>query len=166
MFRLSLYTATCFGFHYTLPHVSAFIIHCHMFRLSRSAIIRYMSDTQKEYKGTDASVYSCTKYNNKHRLRKCFHYSFFSSPHLLSILPYFALFCLIYIIVSHWSYLRKEPGWLSRYSDSLRAGRPGDRIPVGGEIFRTRPDRPWGPPSLLYNGYRLFPGGKAAGAWR
>ena len=23
----------------------------------------------------------------------------------------------------------------------------------------------WGPPSLLYNGYRLFPGGKAAGAW-
>ena len=29
-----------------------------------------------------------------------------------------------------------------------------------GEIFRTCPDRPWGPPSLLYNGYRLFPGGK------
>ena len=22
----------------------------------------------------------------------------------------------------------------------------------GGEIFRTRPDRPWGPPSLLYEG--------------
>jgi hypothetical protein len=30
----------------------------------------------------------------------------------------------------------------------------------GGEIFRTCPDRPWGPPSLLYNGYRVFPGGK------
>jgi len=30
---------------------------------------------------------------------------------------------------------------------------------VGGEIFRNRPDRPWGPPSLLYNGYRVFPGG-------
>ena len=26
----------------------------------------------------------------------------------------------------------------------------------GGEIFRTRPDRPWGPPSLLYNGYRVY----------
>ena len=26
-----------------------------------------------------------------------------------------------------------------------------------GEIFRTCSDRPWGPPSLLYNGYRLFP---------
>jgi hypothetical protein len=32
------------------------------------------------------------------------------------------------------------------------------------EICRTRSDRPWGPPSLLYNGYRVFPGGKAAGA--
>jgi hypothetical protein len=28
-----------------------------------------------------------------------------------------------------------------------------------GEIFRTCPHRPWGPPSLLYNGYRVFPGG-------
>jgi len=34
------------------------------------------------------------------------------------------------------------------------------------EIFRTRSDRLWGPPSLLYNGYRVFPGGKVAGAWR
>ena len=25
---------------------------------------------------------------------------------------------------------------------------------------------PWGPPTLLYNGYRVFPGVKAAGAWR
>ena len=27
--------------------------------------------------------------------------------------------------------------------------------PGGDEIFRTRPDRPWGPPSLLYSGYRV-----------
>ena len=40
-------------------------------------------------------------------------------------------------------------GWTVRGSD-----------PGGGEIFRTYPDRPWGPPSLLYNGYRFFPGGK------
>ena len=32
--------------------------------------------------------------------------------------------------------------------------------PGVGEIFRTRQDRPWGPPSLLYNGYRFFPGDK------
>jgi hypothetical protein len=29
-----------------------------------------------------------------------------------------------------------------------------------GEIIRTCPDRPWGPPSFLYNGYRVFPGGR------
>jgi hypothetical protein len=33
--------------------------------------------------------------------------------------------------------------------------------PGGGEIFRTCPDGPWGPPSLLYNGYRIFPGVKS-----
>ena len=38
---------------------------------------------------------------------------------------------------------------------SVRGSNPG-----GGEISRTCPDRPWGPPSLLYNGYRVFPGGK------
>jgi hypothetical protein len=32
--------------------------------------------------------------------------------------------------------------------------------PGGGEVVRTTPDRPWGPSSLLYNGYRVFPGGK------
>jgi hypothetical protein len=36
--------------------------------------------------------------------------------------------------------------------------------PVWGEIFLTRPDRPWGPPILLYNGYRVsFPGVKRPG---
>ena len=38
--------------------------------------------------------------------------------------------------------------------------------PGGGKFFGTRPGRPWGPPSLLYNGYRVFPGGKSAGVWR
>jgi hypothetical protein len=38
--------------------------------------------------------------------------------------------------------------------------------PGGGEIFLIRLDRPWGPPSLLYNGYWVFTGGKTAGAWR
>jgi len=36
----------------------------------------------------------------------------------------------------------------------------------GREIFRNLPDRPWVPPSLLYSGYRVVPGGKAAGACR
>ena len=36
-------------------------------------------------------------------------------------------------------------------------------IPVAGgwgEIFSNCPERPWGPPRLLYNGYRVFPGSK------
>jgi len=40
-------------------------------------------------------------------------------------------------------------GWTARGS-----------IPGGGYIFRTCPDLPWGPPSLPYNGYRVFLGGK------
>ena len=35
-------------------------------------------------------------------------------------------------------------------SDSLWAGSPGNRIPKEvGEIFRTPPERPWGPPNIL-----------------
>ena len=37
--------------------------------------------------------------------------------------------------------------------------------PSGGEIFHTRLDRPWDLRSLLYNGYQVFPAGKAAGGW-
>jgi hypothetical protein len=44
---------------------------------------------------------------------------------------------------------RLATGW------TVRGSNPG-----GGEIFRTCPDRPWGPPSFLYNGYRVFPGGR------
>jgi len=39
-------------------------------------------------------------------------------------------------------------------------------IPHGIVIFRTCPERFWGLPSLLYNGYRVFPGGKVARTWR
>ena len=52
--------------------------------------------------------------------------------------------------------LLEKVGW----DNSVRVGRSGDQIPVGSEIFRTCPDWPWGPPRLLYNGYRFFPGGK------
>ena len=35
-----------------------------------------------------------------------------------------------------------------------------------GEIFRSHPQRPWGPPCLLYKGRRIIPGGKVAGVRR
>ena len=65
---------------------------------------------------------------------------------------------------------------LAKYFQSIsRACGPGSSVGIAtgyglggpgiesrwGEIFRTCPDRPWGPPILLYNGYRVFPGGKA-----
>jgi len=49
--------------------------------------------------------------------------------------------------------------WVERLATGwpVRGSNPGGGV---GEIFRTCQDRPWGPPSLLYNGYRFFPGGK------
>ena len=46
-----------------------------------------------------------------------------------------------------------------------RLGGPGIETQWG-RYIRTHPDRPWDPPILLYNGYRIFPEVKAAGAWR
>ena len=41
---------------------------------------------------------------------------------------------------------------------------PGIESQWGDEIFHTCPDRPWGPLSLLYNGYGVsFPGVKRPG---
>ena len=45
---------------------------------------------------------------------------------------------------------RLATGW------KVRGSNPG-----GGEIFRTYSYRLRSPPSLLYNGYRFFPGGKS-----
>jgi hypothetical protein len=41
---------------------------------------------------------------------------------------------------------------------------PGNESRWGG-IFLTRPNRPCGPPSLLYNGYRVSSRSKEAGGW-
>ena len=43
-------------------------------------------------------------------------------------------------------------------------GGPGIESRWGRDFFAPLPDRRWGPPSLLYNGYRVFPWRKAAGA--
>ena len=51
------------------------------------------------------------------------------------------------------------PGSSVGIATELWAIQSGDRILVGAR-FSAHPDRPWGQPSLLYNGYRVFPGGK------
>jgi hypothetical protein len=56
--------------------------------------------------------------------------------------------------------------------DALSSG-PGSSVGIAtsygldcpgvGEIFPICPDWPWGPPSLLYNGYQVFAGGVKSG---
>ena len=43
---------------------------------------------------------------------------------------------------------------------------PGIESRWRARFFCNLPEGPWARPSLLYNGYWIFPGGKAAGAWR
>jgi len=52
------------------------------------------------------------------------------------------------------------PGSLVGIATGYGLHGPGIESRCGDDIFRTCPDRPWGPPVLLYNGYRVFPGGK------
>ena len=61
---------------------------------------------------------------------------------------YVRLCCLCVCRVAQ-SVQRLATGWTGRGSNS------GE-----GEFFRTCPDRPCGPTTLLYNGYRVFLGGK------
>ena len=58
-------------------------------------------------------------------------------------------------------YYQQSPTHISSVVIATGYGLDGPGIESRwGEIFRTCPDRPWGPPSLLYNGYRVFPGDK------
>jgi len=62
-------------------------------------------------------------------------------------------------------------GWTSEaFFDSQRLdyGLDGSGIECrrGRDFPRSRPDRPWAPPNLLYSGYRVFHEGKTVGAWR
>ena len=68
---------------------------------------------------------------------------------------------LIYNVTFYCVYTARDSsvGTATRYG--LDESNPG-----GGKISRKRTDLPWGPPSLLHNGYWVFPGGKAAGVWR
>ena len=48
----------------------------------------------------------------------------------------------------------------TRYGLDVPVSNPGVN-----EIFRTRPDSPWGPFTVLYNGYWVLRESKAAMAW-
>jgi len=52
-----------------------------------------------------------------------------------------------------------------QYSDSLLAGRSGDRIPVRARFSAPVQTGPGTHPASYTKGYRVFPGGKAAEGW-
>jgi hypothetical protein len=56
-------------------------------------------------------------------------------------------------------------GQVAQSVQRLTTGRTvRDRI-LEGTRFSACPDQPWGPPSLLYNGYRVLPEVEVARAW-
>ena len=92
-----------------------------------------------------------------------------TEPHKREITP-----CCFLFWNSRLHITRRRPAPLvdfQNYSDFIvgRVAQSVQRLSYGldgpgfesrwGEIF-SRPDLPWGPLSLLYNGYRVFPGGK------
>ena len=89
-------------------------------------------------------------------------YGFFETRHKKQSFSYSALTvrflvtnCFTSCVGIAQSVLRLAPGW------TVRGSNPG----MWGETFRTPPDRFWGPPSILYNGYRDISGSKAEGTW-
>jgi hypothetical protein len=75
---------------------------------------------------------------------------------LIPVLKYRLQILFIFIIV-HLIFRTRD----SSVGIATRYGLEGPGIESQwGEIFRTYPDRLRVPPSLLYNGYRVFPGGK------
>jgi hypothetical protein len=67
-------------------------------------------------------------------------------------LHYMPVSCEILITFTYFITLYNAKSWTVRGSN-----------PRGGEIFRTRPDSPWGPPSFLYVEYLFYPRVKRKG---
>jgi hypothetical protein len=79
---------------------------------------------------------------------------------VLKMIQTLLFFFLRITFLNLWPYL-SSGGQDSSAGIATRYGLEGPGIESGwGEIFRTYPDRLRGPPSLLYNGYRVSPGGK------
>jgi hypothetical protein len=62
-------------------------------------------------------------------------------------------------------YARADLKEVALYNGLPRTEQCGVLTPVGGQTFRTRPDRPWGSPTSSI-GHWVLLRGKAAGTWR
>jgi hypothetical protein len=72
----------------------------------------------------------------------------------------FGAMCVLSLIYSY-----VEPGYRSRYSDSLRVGRSGNQIPVGARFSAPIQTGCEAHPASCTMETGSFPGVKAAGAW-
>jgi hypothetical protein len=127
----------------------------------REALIRLAGNTAQTkasyLPNPGLNTTSSTKYPILHTLRnpytRTLHKRFVDSN--VDVCSWLVLKNIVFLSVGRDSIV----GIATRYGLDDPGSNPG-----GGEIFRTRPDRPWGPPSLLYNGYRVsFPGVKRLG---
>ena len=85
--------------------------------------------------------------------------SCFNNPKCVCVSIYIYIYMCVCVCVCVCVFV---PG--SSVSIATDYGVDGSRSnPGGDEIFHPRP---WGPPSLLYNGYRIFPGGKVPRSWK
>ena len=143
---------TSVGFQKTLPYACA-LLSTHLRRLGKSPQLSKPSFRQPDRccsvlfaTRLQTSAFDCVSWTKRYNAK---------TPYLLK------LYREVTAVYS------ETGGWDSSVGIATRYGvdGPGIESRWEGEIFRTRPDRPWGPPSLLYNGYRIFSEGKAAGAW-
>jgi hypothetical protein len=81
----------------------------------------------------------------------------------------FRLFVFLRLSVDavYFKYIWTQQGarYLSRYSESLRAGRSGDRMPVSAILSPPVPTGPGAYPTSYKMGTGSFPGGKTAESW-
>jgi len=93
----------------------------------------------------------------------------FSDFHVIFKQPHWIVSLLSSWVLGDWFKVAYRfccgPGYCSWFATRYGLDGPGIESRLG-EVFSTLPDRPWGPPSLVYSGYRAIPGSKAAGAWR
>jgi hypothetical protein len=121
------------------------------------------------------TVEICRQRNQRNSIRYSLHLSaktsFIQLSIFLNILPTFKLLTKWLRsgdtpdLCSEGARFEYPPGhWDSSVGIATGYGLAGVQVPVGSRIFYSprRPDRLWGPPNLLSNGYS---GGKTAGAW-
>ena len=99
-------------------------------------------------------------FNNQRHYKIQLLRSSLNKPHAKSLLISITIASCYFIFSS----TRKQgPGWLSRYSDSLRAGRSGDRILVGARFSAPFETGPGAHPASCTMGTGPFPGVKRLG---